>query len=152
MIFFSCMAGAELLLPRIHTLHTLTSGTHTAITHIPTEQTPHTTHKVQQQYQRLPYQNPTREYQNLTYSEVAQTPERQVDNTTYHQRPERKKEPTRNTWKSDEKVPYNTNTEKIEPTQVFQDLIIKQMEKMDMLFSQMTLLIGLISALVDRLP
>lgn len=42
MIFFSCMAGAELLLPRIHTLHTLTSGTHTAITHIPTEQITHT--------------------------------------------------------------------------------------------------------------
>lgn len=40
--FFSCMAGAELLLPRIHTLHILTSGTHTAITHIPTEQITHT--------------------------------------------------------------------------------------------------------------
>lgn len=90
-----------------------------------------------------------------TYSEVAgirKASYQQDEYKTHHHRPEQKKEQTRTTWKLFEsRTPQDENTENLTPTQVFQDLIMKQFERMDMLLSQMTLLMGLVASLVEKL-
>lgn len=91
-----------------------------------------------------------------TYSEVAGTQkttmsERLDENNTYQQRSDPRKQQNHNTKRLPDPRQHNANDVYLTPTQVYQDLLTKQLEKMDMLFAQMSLLMGLIVSLVEKL-
>lgn len=48
-------------------------------------------------------------------------------------------------------LPFSTQEDHLTSTQVIQDLLIKQLDKMDKLFDQMSMLIGLVVSLVDKM-